>query len=448
MAEPPPWPDYVLGRQAERIGPALLELIDAEKDWVHRRVERIELPNAAQVTRSVAADITVPLTHAERIRFWAAPPVCDDEPVADVPSRLIVPLGLLPKAPLEDFSLTPTDAHRLTADQTETLLVRALAPLVRRGATNPKEALALLARIARDEDPTPKLVEEVEPLLAGPEDSVDPEAQPSPRLRRLARRLSTDYVLLVALDADAGLPLRVEYTHRQAIDIEPGDFGDPPLTINHPLPYASGDGPPYRIEIVAPDGLEIEAASIVDLVKKPPKPVWARNAASGEGAYVHLKAPDGPARPSVAGLNVTFGFMNGGIHQVAFVAGLVTTLALGLAVLLSYSLDATLKGSSASTLLAAPGLVTGLALGFATTRVTSQAVNKLRFTALCIALLGVLGGLTVALFGEIQSHLNLRHGLLIGLLTVSTLVLFSAPYAAFSRVRVEVEPAQVPSSEL
>jgi len=49
------WPDDALEQQAGRIGPALLELIDAEKRWVHRRVERIELPNAAQATRAVGS---------------------------------------------------------------------------------------------------------------------------------------------------------------------------------------------------------------------------------------------------------------------------------------------------------------------------------------------------------------------------------------------------------
>lgn len=58
-----------------------------------------------------------------------------------------------------------------------------------------------------------------------------------------------------------------------------------------------------------------------------------------------------------------------------------------------------------------------------------------------IALFGVLGGLTVALLGENENLLNLRHGILITLAVLSALTLFYAPVAACSRKREEVRAA-------
>jgi len=182
---------------------------------------------------------------------------------------------------------------------------------------------------------------------------------------------------------------------------------------------------------MAPDGLDVERTSIV-----------ARHGAAGGvlvtdehgGRFVQLRAPDAQQRPDAVGLQVAFGFPSGGIHDLATIAGLVSTVALGCAIAASYSLGAAMKGGSASAFLAAPALVTGLVLGFATTPVTSRSVNRLRAAAFWIALLGVLGGLTVALLSENKDHLNLRHGILIVLTCASALVWGAFPLRAWLRV--------------
>jgi len=451
------WPDDSLRQQAGRIGSALLELIDAERRWVHRRIERLELPDTAQATRSIAADITVPLALAERLALHASPLATDIDPeatpmVPDEPSpppsssRLVLPLGTLRKAPLEDFSLSPAGCQRLTADQTRPLLLSALAPFARACGADPTAVLALLATIVRSETSAEQALAQLEQMLDAAEQEGDGDPDARARVRGLASTLTDHYVLLVAIDAEPGLPTRITYTHRQTIDAATSDaFDEPPLVITHELPYASGNGPSFRVEIVAPDGLEIETASIVD-PGPPARAVESENPAPGKGAYVHLRAPDGPTRPDKASLSVTFGFPAGGIHHLALAAGVASTLSLALAVGLSYWLDAKFKGSSASALLAAPALVTGLTLGFTTTRVTSKAVNRLRLTALGIALLGVLGGLTVALLGESEPNLNVRHGILIGLGILSALALFAGPVTACMRTRTSVPPDQASSS--
>lgn len=170
MPEEALWPDEALARQAGRIGPAVLELIDAEKRWVYRRVERIELPNAAQATRSIAADISVPMTLATRLRLYAVPPDEGKEAGPTVASRLVVPLGTLPKAPLEDFSVPPADAQRLTAEQTKPLIVSALAPFARKCGADAQTVLNLLAMIVRSEEPATESHAQLKQLLQAAED--------------------------------------------------------------------------------------------------------------------------------------------------------------------------------------------------------------------------------------------------------------------------------------
>jgi hypothetical protein len=435
---PDGWPDTALEGQASSMGPAILELIDSERRWVHRRVERIELLNATQATRSVATDLTVPPALADALRLRAnggepdiAPPV----------GRFVLPLGILPKEPLEDFSITPVEVHRLTADQSNPLIVAALTPYARRCGAPPTEVLKLARRIVRSEAPVPQALAELEALL---EEATDGDVAARDRLRSLARSLNESYVLLAATKAEPGMPMRIAYTHRKVVGTTTGDVCDPPLVLELPLPHASGGGSAYRVEVVAPDGLEVETASIVALEGTARRPVESFNTQPGAGAFVQLRAPEPAQRPERAGLQVTFGWPSGGIHHVATIAGSASTLALLTATLVSYALNEKMKGSSAGTLLAAPALVTSLALGFATTRVTSKAVNRLRFAALWVALLGVAGALTVSLLAENASRLKELHGILIGCTALSLLVTAGFPGRAVLRQRAFVPLDEAP----
>jgi hypothetical protein len=425
------WPEEALVEQAGAIGPAVLKLIDSETRWVHRRVERIELLNATQLTRAVATDLTVPAALQDELGLYADAVQRKKEKA----SQFVLPLGVLPKGPLQDFTLTPADVHRLTADQTNPLMVAALVPYARRCGAPPEQTLALARRIIRSETPQPALLRTFEALL---DSATSPDVEALERLRSLVRTLDGSYVLLVALKAVPGAPMRVSYVRRQIVDVQLGAVHEPPLIVEVALPHASGPGPALRVEVVAPDGLEIETASIVAVEGSGRRPLETFNTMSGGGAFVQLRAPDAAARPAEAGLQMVFGWPRGGIHHVAAIAGIASTAALLAATLISYALDAKMKGSSASTLLAAPALVTSLVLGFATTRVTSAAANRLRLAALVIALLGVAGGLTVSLLGENADQLNLLHGLLIGLTALSALVTGGFPLQAALRHRSEV----------
>lgn len=377
-------------------------------------------------------DFTVPVGLQDKLALWPDPP----PPAGTKPERFVVRLGVLPKGPLQDMSLTPADTHRLTADQSTPLALAAITPFARLSGASPEPLLKLAQQIIRSESPQPDALEELRELLRNAQGG-EPAARE--RLASLLTTLDRSYMLLVVVKAQAGLPSRISYVHRQTVDAFVGDVEDPPLVIEAALPFSSGPGPPYRVEVTAPDGLEIETASIVSVEGRVRRPLATVNTASGAGAFVHLRAPDSATRPDRAALQVSFGWLPGGIQHLGTIAGLTSTAALLTATLLSYALNEKMKGSAAGTLLAAPALVTGLALGFATTRVTLAAANRLRIAAFCTAVLGIAGALTVSLLGENAGQLNTLHGVLIGCTVVSLLVTGAYPIQATLRKRASVD---------
>ena len=406
-----------------------MELVDSEFRWVHRRIERIELVNATQLVRSVATDLTIPARLKTELGLYQA----EHERDSATAEMFVLPLGLLPKEALQDFTIVPSDVHRLTADQTNPLVVAALTPYARRCGAPPANVLRLAREIIRAETQSPAALAAFTTLIEGAEDGDEAARQ---RLLNLVAALDRGYLLLVAVAAKPGSPMRVTYSHRQVFESQSrGKPDEPPLIVEAPLPYASSPGPSYRVEVLAPDGLEVESAGIAAIEGRVWRPLVAVNREPGEGAFVQLQGPDHGERPDRAGVKIVFGWPNGGVQHLAAIAGTLSTGALLIATLASYWLNEKMKGSSASTLLAAPALVSGLALGFATTRITSRAANLLRIAALTVALLGVTGALSVSLLAENAPKVNVLHGVLIGCTVLSALVTAAFPGLATIRRR-------------
>jgi hypothetical protein len=430
-----PWPQDSLLDQAGRIGPALLELLADQGKWIHRRLERIEIVSATQFTRTVAADLTVPAPLAGALELRADPGTGAD-PAAR--RRLIIPLGSLPKGALVDFTLAPADATRLTALQANVLLLSAIAPYARAAAAA-IEFLALAQRIILNEkraDPDLLAAEKLLDRAPG-----DPQARDF--LRKTVKEFNANYALLVALDAAPGLPLHVTYGHRDYYPRERGAPADPPLVIEAPLVHASGPGPPYRLELVAPDGLEVETASMARVAGDKRIAIDAANTEPGAGAFVQLRAPDSAKRPQQVSLVAELGWVTGGIHHLAGAVGILSTLSLLGATALTFILGKDLGNSAASALFAAPALVTSLVLGFATTRIASAPANRLRLASLWIALLGIAGTLCVSVLGGQAAQLDALKGLLIGTTVFSALITggWTLPAAVRKRSRVELVDA-------
>jgi len=438
------WPIEELSKQAVSIGPALLSLAVQEARWIHRRVERVELLSSTQAMRSVAADLTVPTDLAPQLGLYAR----ESERRHDKahPARYVVPLGLMPKGALEEFSITPADTHRLTAEQTNVLLVAALTQYASGlGASEPDtvEILTSAGEIALSEQADSRLLNEFKEKL-----SVDYNQPARSALIDLVSTLDENYILAVAVKADPGIPLRISFSHRQRVQAVSSAVEDPPLIMDAELPFASPTGPPYRVEVIAPDGLEIETASIAVRSGGSLAPIVEHNAEQGDGMFAQLAMPRGQSQGGTPHLQVWFGWPAGAIHQVGFIAGLATIAALAAGTGASLVLGQSLPGSSAGTLLAAPGLVSSLALGFATTRVTSKAVNRLRAAALVVALLGVFGALAVSLIAGQKSVSNrevVTLQVLLGLLTfTAALVTFAFPGRAVLRTRARLTPQSTP----
>jgi hypothetical protein len=429
------WPHRALLDQAGRIGPALLELLADQDKWIHRRLERVEIVSATQFTRTVAADLSVPLAVADALELRADGVTAA---ASGARRRVIIPLGSLPKGALVDFTLAPTEATRLTALQTNVLLLSAVAPYAREAAAG-VEFLTLAQRIILNEKRADTDLVAAEKVLD--EAGGDPEARDF--LRKTVKEFNANYALLVALDAVPGLPLHVTYGHRDYYPRERGAPTDPPLVIEAPLVHASGPGPPYRLELVAPEGLEVETASLARVLGDKRIAIEAANTEPGAGAFVQLRAPDAGKRPQQVSLVAELGWVTGGIHHLAGAVGVLSTLSLLAATALTFILGTDLGNSAASALFAAPALVTSLVLGFATTRIASAPANRLRIASLWIALLGIAGTLCVSLLGGKPAQLDALKGLLIGATVVSALITggWTLPAAIRRRSRVELVDA-------
>jgi hypothetical protein len=433
---PGPWPDEALLARASEIGTAVLELLAQQERWIHRRLERIEIVSATQFTRSVAADLTVPVALAEQLELQPDPsahPPGHPAPATDH-VRFVIPLGSIPKGPLVDFTLAPDTATRLTALQTNVLLLSAIAPYAR-AARVPEGLLALASAIILSEKPADAQLAAADALL----DAATGDRAALEFVRNTLKEFNAKYALLVAVDAVPGLPLRVTYGHRDYYPRTSHAPEAPPLVIEAPLVHASGPGPPYRLELVAPDGLEIESASLARQAGGRSTAIESVNTEPGAGAFVQLRAPDSADRPDRTTLIASLGWLTGGIHQLAAVTGVLSTLSLAVASTLSFVLGTGLGGGAADALFAAPALVTTLVLGFATTRITSPAANLMRVATLSVALFGVAGTLVVSVLGGQQAHLHELRALLIAASVPSALVTCAWPLPAALRSRSKVD---------
>lgn len=426
------WPHDALGSRAAIIGNAVLELLAQEAQWIHRRLERIEIINATQFTRTVTADLTVPVALSKQLELRADP----EKEAAGPKLRLVVPLGSLPKGALVDFTLTPAEANRLTAAQTNVLLLSALAPYVRKSGAPDRELLTLAQRIILSET---EANADLAAALAMVDNAADGNSDARDVVRKTLKEFNSNYALLVALDLVPGLPLRITYGHRDYYPQSEGSVCQAPLVIEAPLKHASGRGPAYRLELVAPDGLEIETASLARVQGGERLAVEAVNTEPGAGPFIQLRAPASGKRPTQTALVAELGWLRGGIHHLAAVAGVLSTCSLLFATILSFVLGNDLGGSSASALFAAPALVTSLVLGFATTRITSAAANRLRLAALWIALFGVVGALLVSVLAGKRPE-TLKYAL-VAATAFSALITGGWPLPAALRERSRVEPA-------
>ncbi len=141
------WPDAAHAALAERAGPACFELLGAERAWVHRRVEQVDLLTTELVRRDVSVDFTVPRPLRERLALPGT-------------AQSVVPLATVRKVVLRRFDVRDEDGRAVP------VLGRAHNALVAReamaeGARRALEAAAL-------PPPSPRLLGDLD-TIAGAE---------------------------------------------------------------------------------------------------------------------------------------------------------------------------------------------------------------------------------------------------------------------------------------
>lgn len=141
------WPSDVeletLGAPDVALG--VLDLAVAAPEWVHRRVERVELMTATHFRRRVSLDLTIPVGSAPIVQWFRG-------------ERLVLlPLDAIAKRPLADFDLRDEDGRpvpTLTRRQNSHVSWRALCAIAREtiGVDVPAEVEHRLRAVTQGSD--------------------------------------------------------------------------------------------------------------------------------------------------------------------------------------------------------------------------------------------------------------------------------------------------------
>jgi hypothetical protein len=256
------FPEDAYQAAAQPIGRACGLLLLIESQWVHRRVERLDVLSAQLVRRSVSVDFTVPSMVEESLGLEPSGPA-------------LVPLATLTKRPLRNFDLRDEDgralpvvgkdhngpiAHAALVAQAETALSRAGRP------PPSKELRDLLQVVARE--PVGPALDAVGELLTrsrrtNEEASVvlgDEAAQV------LIRDLAENYVLFAVVD-DVSSRRLLKYSYEEPVAIRPAGvaarLGWSPVFVSIDVPAAAGPAS-YHAEVVVPEELRIRDALLID----------------------------------------------------------------------------------------------------------------------------------------------------------------------------------------
>jgi hypothetical protein len=147
-----PWPDDVYQHSARRAGRRGYGLLLLEQQWVHRRVETIDLLSTQFLRRSISVDFTVPESVRDALRIGTT-------------EQWLVPLATLAKRPLRHFDLRDEARKALPVlgrDHNGPLAHGALVGVARRALTN-----------AGLGPPSPELQSELEKIATEPYDQAE-----------------------------------------------------------------------------------------------------------------------------------------------------------------------------------------------------------------------------------------------------------------------------------
>lgn len=336
----------------DRLGGACALLLLQEHDWVHRRVETIDLLSRQAVRRQVSVDFTVPQPVRQLLKLSE--------------HEFVVPIATLEKTPLRNFDLADEVGRALPVlgrEQNGQIAAAALQVLAHDvldalALELPHDLADLLAAIAQAD---PADADDRLGVLVDRGDAAEPDAAAFAAVleddatRFLLTDLAENYVLLAVVDEiERRRVLKFAYDERvEVIAKDRGVFarlGWSAELVEVATPGAARTAS-YHVDVVVPEEARVEAAFVYD---EDDGRLYGFDS-EADRAAVHA-----PGVPLGARTNLLFGLRleRAGFPAVAAAVAVVTAVVLGVGALRD-QVDAARAGPSVSVLLAASAVFAG-----------------------------------------------------------------------------------------
>lgn len=229
-----------LGKRSVALG--VLDMVLSAHEWVHRRVEQLEIESATHALRRVSLDLTIPNPCGSSVTWF------------DGQRHPLIPLDVLAKRPLQRFSVhdgAGVPISTLTRRQNGELAWRGLIALASSSLSEidqhpPEWAPPLLRRIAQDSP------EDAAAALADLEhrandDPIAEQLWTDAGLQTAMQMLSGNFLLIAMTDYDPGSRVILKYQHEVSLVSSADDqrttaerrfelLGWDPTTIEVPVP--------------------------------------------------------------------------------------------------------------------------------------------------------------------------------------------------------------------
>ena len=234
-----------------RVGRNLVELIFRSPDWIHRRVERIEILPTGDCVHHHSLDITVPARSA----------------VAGSKGRVLVPLGFLQKGPLSRFDASGPGGPvpLLQTDSNADLAVQFLRTLAERTygreQSQREEVEELLRQIVMRSADDTGLVDKLGSTLESGEQAPQEDRVNRTAFLSVASQLSANFLMVVELDesvVDQRSILKYSYLEERN-----DPHGNPRYELTWSL-HDFGSASSFHFELEAPPLLGITRMTLVE----------------------------------------------------------------------------------------------------------------------------------------------------------------------------------------
>jgi hypothetical protein len=238
----------------------LFTLVTQQADWIHRRVDRVDLEEDGETTRRTSFDLTVPPEQAI-VRCGG----------------LVVPLMLMRKVPLRRLDTAGPDgppAPVLGRDDNGAMVVSMLRHALAGAVGADSDGLEQVVRDAVMEREPDRIVERVQALREEVEGLTDESGDEVEAVLALADDLAHHFLFAVLVPEDAaGRRVVVKVSMAEEIDDRARDWAFKAdarsMDISLRAEGASGSG---HLEFRAPLGLRVASVKLLDRLDEPLEP--------------------------------------------------------------------------------------------------------------------------------------------------------------------------------